>query len=180
MHQNLAIDEPADTSADIQDVPSEVAEVEPVSELVAEHREEIPISFDYDSELPSVTEPPQDSVDIAELPSTDEELVEEVISQQQDEIQDVQEPETGVSAADFTSVNTEEQQQVDQAHIPEAYYPPPSTESSSRVLPGLTQRPVEYIKPPGLADEDDEHWNGYSTWWTKLGNRIAKIYRYER
>ena len=47
------------------------------------------------------------------------------------------------------------------------------------VLPGLTQRPVEYIKPPGLASDKKEHWGGYTTWWTKLGNRIARVYNYE-
>jgi len=47
------------------------------------------------------------------------------------------------------------------------------------ILPGLTQRPVEYIKPPGLASDKQEHWGGYTTWWTKLGNRIARVYNYE-
>lgn len=47
------------------------------------------------------------------------------------------------------------------------------------ILPGLTQRPVEYIKPPGLATDKQEHWGGYTNWWTKLGNRIARVYNYE-
>lgn len=46
-------------------------------------------------------------------------------------------------------------------------------------VPGLTQKPVEYIKPPGIAEKDVRNWNGYSTWWTKLGNRVAKLYNYE-
>lgn len=46
-------------------------------------------------------------------------------------------------------------------------------------VPGLTQKPVEYIRPPGIAAEAKEHWNGYTTWWTKLGNRVAKLYNYE-
>lgn len=55
---------------------------------------------------------------------------------------------------------------------------PAITESPS-VLPGLTQKPVKYIKPPGIAIDPKHEWNGYSTWWTKLGNRVAKIYNYE-
>lgn len=47
------------------------------------------------------------------------------------------------------------------------------------VVPGLTQKPVEYIKPPGIAEKEARNWNGYSTWWTKLGNRVAKLYNYE-
>lgn len=47
------------------------------------------------------------------------------------------------------------------------------------ILPGLTQKPIEYIRPPGIAAESKENWGGYSTWWTKLGYRVAKQYNYE-
>jgi hypothetical protein len=48
-----------------------------------------------------------------------------------------------------------------------------------QVLPGLTQRPIQYLKPPGLAEAEQSNWNGYSTWWTKLGNKVARVYNYE-
>jgi hypothetical protein len=47
------------------------------------------------------------------------------------------------------------------------------------VLPGLTQRPVKYLKPPGIATDPKEHYGGYSTWWTKVGSRVAKNYNFE-
>uniref|UniRef100_A0A0P6GM25 Uncharacterized protein n=1 Tax=Daphnia magna TaxID=35525 RepID=A0A0P6GM25_9CRUS len=47
------------------------------------------------------------------------------------------------------------------------------------VLPGLTQMPIGDIRPLETAAESKEHWNGYSTWWTKLGYRVAKHYNYE-
>jgi hypothetical protein len=47
------------------------------------------------------------------------------------------------------------------------------------VLPGLTQRPVKYLKPPGIASDPKEHYGGYSTWWTKVGSRVAKNYNFE-
>ncbi|KAI9559040.1 hypothetical protein GHT06_015829 [Daphnia sinensis] len=46
------------------------------------------------------------------------------------------------------------------------------------ILPGLTQKPIGDIRPETAA-ESKEHWNGYSTWWTKLGYRVAKQYNYE-
>ena len=48
-----------------------------------------------------------------------------------------------------------------------------------QVLPGLTQRPIQYLKPPGLAEAEQSNWNGYSTWWTKLGNKVARVYDYQ-
>ncbi|XP_057369500.1 adhesive plaque matrix protein-like isoform X2 [Daphnia carinata] len=47
------------------------------------------------------------------------------------------------------------------------------------ILPGLTQKPIGDIRPSETAAESKEHWNGYSTWWTKLGYRVAKHYNYE-
>lgn len=46
-------------------------------------------------------------------------------------------------------------------------------------LPGLTQRPVKYLKPPGIAADPKESTGGYSTWWTKIGSRVSKHYNYE-
>lgn len=46
-------------------------------------------------------------------------------------------------------------------------------------LPGLTQRPVKYLKPPGIAADPKESSGGYSTWWTKIGSRVSKHYNYE-
>lgn len=128
--------------------------------------------------------------------------VDEVITNPEEESSDGSSAERGISFADFVSIKSEKEDHLESFVKPSPLeeiafdYPHKNRQESSksvnenkkpeevetstvRILPGLTQRPVEYLKPPGLAEEVEDHWNGYSAWWTKLGNRIAKIYRYE-
>ena len=92
-------------------------------------------------------------------------------------------PEKAMDEVVDVSVESEELVEPVQYHFKELKktkkHPPPPAISVVSHLPGLTQKPVKYIHPPGIAAESKEEWNGYSTWWTKLGSKVAKHYNYE-
>lgn len=129
-------------------VPEEEGEQQPPPLVVAENPQDAPAE-PQDHHLPQEEENP-----IAHPVQSDEEAIEQ----------------GGISTADFSPVAVSDPEEAGvhpEAPYPHHYEPyqhPAVETSTSRILPGLTQRPVKYIKPPGLAEDPQEHWNGYSAW----------------
>jgi hypothetical protein len=198
--EDEALEVPPETSPEliISDPSVSQEGISPVIEVLED--EKVPVPTNEETSNPSDQE---DGSLLEETNEKEEPLsVDEVISNPEEESSDGSSAERGISFADFVAIKTEKEENLESFVKPAPLeeiafnYPHKNQQESSKsadenkkveegetstlgVLPGLTQRPVEYLKPPGLAEEVEDHWNGYSAWWTKLGNRIAKIYRYE-
>ena len=157
----LVEDEPEIPSAVPVDEPSDVAEEPVVGEIIIVKEVEIPAELVEERDEAAVA--PVGGVANVNLITEEEE-------------QEVVEPPAIAEEAFITHENENEQDASPPVHYKKKK---PGIIDTIPVLPGLTQRPVKYLRPPGIATDPQEHWNGYSTWWTKLGNRVAKIYNYE-
>lgn len=203
---NLSPPAVAEELEKVQDEVEPNVEVEAVA-ITSEN--EGPITVDDEIVLAQIEEELKDSLvpvaggESQDIPENPLEFVEEKPVQPVGEIIVVKEVAVQVELEDEPVVDVQDGgvaqvgliQETDEDEVAEELIPPQLTHPPSRktsykkkypaitespsVLPGLTQKPVKYIKPPGIAADPKHEWNGYSTWWTKLGNRVAKNYNYE-
>ena len=165
------------SSAAEEDIPSGIVVVIPVPEAPQEVMTHPSATSDQ------LTEPQLVAIEVPQDPGTeisvefDHEQQQLPAEHREESEPDDEEVQSGVSTADFSPLSAGYNPEVKETS---SYQSEVETSTAgSRILPGLTQAPVKYIKPPGLAEDPEKHWNGYSVWWTKLGNRIAKLYNYE-